>query len=35
MDFEEARFVFGEHAGHGGGCLRFAAALRRVSEALV
>jgi hypothetical protein len=32
MSVEEARFVLLEHSGHGGGCLQFAAALRRISE---
>jgi hypothetical protein len=34
MSFAEARFVLGEHAGHGGTCRQFAAALCRVSQPL-
>jgi hypothetical protein len=33
-DLDEARFVLGEHAGHGGRCLQYLGALRRASEVL-
>ncbi|WP_157777843.1 hypothetical protein [Nocardia terpenica] len=33
-DFDEARFVLGEHAGHGPTCLQFSVALARTSEPL-
>jgi hypothetical protein len=31
---DEARYILGEHAGHGPGCSQFLAALRRTSEVL-
>jgi hypothetical protein len=31
VDLDEARFVLGDHAGHGGSCLQFQAALKRTS----
>ncbi|QIS21101.1 hypothetical protein [Nocardia terpenica] len=31
-DLNEARFVLGEHAGHGPDCLQYFAALARASE---
>jgi hypothetical protein len=34
MSFDEARFVLGEHAGHGGHCLQYLSAQHRVSEML-
>jgi hypothetical protein len=34
MGLDEARFVLGEHAGHGGGCLQYLEALRRASQVL-
>lgn len=30
-DLAEAQAVLSEHAGHGGGCLQYAAAMRRTS----
>jgi hypothetical protein len=30
--FDEARYVLGEHAGHGGTCLQYVAALARTTE---
>jgi hypothetical protein len=30
--FDEARYILGEHAGHGGSCLQYVAALSRTTE---